>query len=47
MAEPIGILDNANYDLLRPEVRRMVEDRIEMEGPLPLSMSPLQNLNET
>ena len=24
-----------------------LKDRIDMEGPLPLSMSPLQNLNET
>lgn len=53
VAEPIDIMDNDNYDLLRPEVRRMVESRIEVEDPLLLSMapvcgpsSPLQNLNE-
>ena len=53
VAEPIDILNNADYDLLRPEVRRMVESRIEVEDPLLLSMapvcgpwSPLQNLNE-
>ncbi|CAL1150025.1 unnamed protein product [Cladocopium goreaui] len=53
VAEPIDVLDNPAFDLLRPEGRRLVEQRIEQEDPMLLSMapkcapwSPLQNINE-
>eukprot|EP00435_Cladocopium_sp_Y103_P065198 s39_g27.t1 len=53
VAEPIDVVDNPAFDLLRPEGQRLVEQRIEQEDPMLLSMapkcapwSPLQNINE-